>query len=176
MLGFSHFEILIISFLFVTAINTFITYFCCKSSLNILKKRNSVVCAIKRIRVYDELILSKINIVISILYFAVSYFFISSVLNNGLTFFIALILSFLITLISVYFSRLSYSYAFNTLLDTKLNEWDCFKENFKNLFVTYIPFFIFTAYLPSLYQMQISQGAKILYSSIFLMFFISTSI
>lgn len=172
-LGLRGIDIVLISLLFITALNCTLTYFCCSKSLNVLKSNKSIVSAVNKLRIYDEYILSKANIAIALLYFFICYYVISNTLPDSIyVIFFATLVSFVITLITIVSARLCYSYAANVLLDTKLNEWECIKENFKSLIVTYIPFMIFTFFIPSLLVMDIDFESKAISIGVFLLVFI----
>lgn len=148
-------ELLIISLLFVTAINCTLTYLCCTKSLKVLENDNSIGKAINKLRVFDQYILSKINIVIALFYFIISYFFVNTYIDTYYLFFLACLLSFILTLITTFVSRLCYCYTCNVLLETKLNELECLVINFKNLMSFYFPFFIISVIVPSIYLFEI---------------------
>lgn len=168
----SSFETLLIALLFITSFNCILTYFCCANTLKILKNKKSISTAINKLRIYDQYILSKVNIFIAIIYFILSYYFINSVSNSIYVVLLSSILSFGITLLTTFAGRLCYCYACNVLLETTLSEWDCLKENFKTLAVIYIPFIIFSVFIPSLLVMSIDFLIKVVCLGIFVIAFI----
>lgn len=144
-------ELLIISLLFVTALNCTVTYFCCTKSLKVLEENNSIGKAVNKLRIFDQYLLSKINVLIALFYFILSYFFVNTYLKTYYVFLFSCLLSFVLTLITTFVSRLCYCYTCNVLLDTKLNEFECLVINFKNLMSFYFPFFVISALVPSIY-------------------------
>ena len=148
-------ELLIISLLFVTALNCTLTYFCCTKSLKVLEENNSIGKAVNKLRIFDQYILSKINILVALLYFIISYFFVNTYLNTYYVFFFACLLSFVLTLITTFVSRLCYCYTCNVLLETKLNEFECLVINFKNLMSFYFPFLLISLLVPSIYLFEV---------------------
>lgn len=172
MFGMSPFETLIIAFLFITSFDCVLAYFCSTNALKILKEKKSISQAINKLRIYDQYILSKANIIVAIVYFIISYFFISSLTTSIYVVLFSISLAFIITLLTTFASRLCYCYACNVLLETKLNEWECLKENFKSLTITYLPFFIFSIFIPSLLTLDVEIHIKIVCLGIFLFSFI----
>lgn len=164
-------ELLIISLFFVTAINCALTYFCCSKSLKIFEIDKSINKAVNKLRIFDQYILSKINLLISLFYFGVSYSFIDSLIEtNNYIFFFSCILSFIFTLITTFFSRLCYCYTCNVLLETRLNEKECFIVNFKRLFTIYLPFIVISIVIPTLYLLEVSSFYKNIFSIVTLIF------
>ena len=158
-------ELLIISLFFVTAINCALTYFCCSKSLKIFEIDKSINKAVNKLRIFDQYVLSKINLLISLFYFGVSYLFVDSVIaKSNYIFFFSCILSFIFTLITTFFSRLCYCYTCNVLLETKLNEKECFIVNFKRLFTIYLPFIIISLVIPVLYLFNFPSLYKNIFS------------
>ena len=156
-LGLSINQLLILALFFITALNCAITYFCCNKSLKIYEDGKFVSKAVNNLRVMDQYVLSKINIVIALLYFGISYVFVESKLEfSGYVFFLSCLLSFVLTLFSTYASRVCYCYTCNLLLETKLNEYECFVFNFKRLIMTYAPFLIISLVVPSVYMIDTS--------------------
>lgn len=149
-------ELLIISLLFVTALNCTVTYFCCTKSLKVLEENNSIGKAVNKLRIFDQYLLSKINILIALFYFILSYFFVNTYLKTYYVFLFSCLLSFVLTLITTFVSRLCYCYTCNVLLETKLNEFECLVINFKNLMSFYFPFFVISALVPSIYLIDTS--------------------
>ena len=116
-------EILIIALFFITAINCALTYFCCTKSLKILEDDKSISKAVNKLRIMDQYVLSKVNILVALLYFGLSYMFIESKMTDmTYVFFLSCLLSFPLTLITTFASRVCYCYTCNVLLETKLNE------------------------------------------------------
>lgn len=146
-------ELLIISLFFITAINCALTYFCCTKSLKVLDKDKSISKAVNKLRIFDQYVLSKINLLVAFVYFGMCYLFFDDVCNGDrYVFFFACLLSFVLTLVTTFVSRLCYCYTCNVLLDTKLNEFECLVLNFKRLIVVYIPFIIISLFVPSIYM------------------------
>ena len=145
-------ELLIIALFFITSINCALTYFCCTSSLKILEVDKSISKAINKLRVMDQYVLSKLNILIALVYFGLSYWFIESkMVDMTYVFFLSCLLSFPLTLITTFASRVCYCYTCNVLLETKLNEFECLVVNFKRLLVIYLPFTIISFIVPTIY-------------------------
>lgn len=153
--GLSVSELLVISLFFVTAFNCLIAYFCCSKSLKILEEDKSISRAVNKLRILDQYVMSKINIVIALLYFGLSYLFISNrVIDSPYVFFLACILSFPLTLITMVASRICYCYTCNILLDTRLNEFECLIVNLKRLLNIYLPFLVVSVVVPSIYKIN----------------------
>ena len=74
MLGLNYLQILIISFLFLTAINCLVTYLCSTSSLKVFQKTKSYTKGINKIKIYDTFILTTLRLIINILLSIVSEF------------------------------------------------------------------------------------------------------
>lgn len=149
-------ELLIISLFFITSISCIITYSCCSKCLKVLEEDKSISKAINKLRIFDQYILSKINLLIALFYFGMSYMFIHSFLDSsGYIFFLASLLSFVLTLFTTFISRLCYCYTCNVLLETKLNEWECLMVNFKRLITVYVPFVIASLIIPTIYLLEI---------------------
>ncbi len=153
-------ELLIISLLFVTALNCTLTYFCCTKSLKVLEENNSIGKAVNKLRIFDQYLLSKINILIALFYFVMSYFFVNTYLNTYYVFFLSCLLSFVLTLITTFVSRLCYCYTCNVLLETKLNEFECLLINFKELMSFYFPFILMSLVVPSIYLIDVPMMYK----------------
>ena len=116
-------ELLIISLFFVTSINCALTYFCCSKSLKIYEEDRALNKAVNKLRSLDQHVLSKINVVVSLFYFVMSYLFVNQFADSGnYLFFLSCVLSFSLTVVTTFVSRLCYCYTCNVLLDTKLNE------------------------------------------------------
>lgn len=145
-------ELLIISLFFITAINCALTYFCCTKTLKVLEEDKSVSKAVNKLRILDQYLLSKINLVVALFYFGLSYLFVESKFaGNGYVFLLACLLSFPLTLLTTFASRVCYCYTCNVLLETKLNELECLVVNFKRLGVVYLPFVIISFVVPTVY-------------------------
>lgn len=156
-------ELLIISLFFITASNCALTYFCCTKSLKVLENDKSVSKAIKKLRVMDQYVLSKINLIVALFYFGLSYFFVDSkIIDSNFVFFFSCILSFPLTLITIFASRVCYCYTCNVLLETKLNEFECLVLNFKRLLVVYFPFTIISLVVPIVYLFNLDRTIKII--------------
>lgn len=154
-------ELLVISLFFVTAINCALTYFCCTKSLKILEVDKSISKAVNKLRIFDQYILSKINMVVALFYFGISYMFVEQFIpGNGYVFCLSCLLSFILTLITTFVSRLCYCYTCNVLLETKLNEFECLMVNFKSLINIYMPFFVISLVVPSIYLLPLSSVIK----------------
>ena len=110
MFGMSPFETLIIAFLFITSFDCVLAYFCSTNALKILKEKKSISQAINKLRIYDQYILSKANIIVAIVYFIISYFFISSLTTSIYVVLFSISLAFIITLLTTFASRLCYCY------------------------------------------------------------------
>lgn len=78
-IGWGH--ILLLAFLFMTSLNCIVTYFCSSSSLKYLAKVKSYNKAINRIYLYDKYFLTILNLVTSLLYVIIAYFFFESLLG-----------------------------------------------------------------------------------------------
>lgn len=156
-------ELLILSLFFITGINCALTYFCCTKSLKILEDDKSINKAIVRLRRLDQYVLSKVNLLIALIYFALSYLFIEGFMNDTqYMFFFSCLLSFVLTLFTTFISRLCYCYTCNVLLETKLNEIECLIVNFKRLVGIYTPFVVISLIVPSIYLIDMPS----LYSNI----------
>lgn len=155
-------ELLIISLFFITAINCALTYFCCTKSLKVLESDKSVSKAVKKLRIMDQYVLSKINLIVALFYFGLSYFFVESKsADSNFLFFFSCLLSFPLTLITTFAARVCYCYTCNVLLETKLNEFECLVLNFKRLLVVYFPFTIISLVVPSVYLLDLNHTLKI---------------
>lgn len=151
-------ELLIISLFFITAINCALTYFCCTKSLKILEEDKSISKAINKLRILDQYLLSKINMIVALIYFGLSYLFIESKFpESDYSFLFSCLLSFPLTLITTFASRVCYCYTCNVLLETKLNEWECLVVNIKRLSVIYSPFVIISFVVPTVYLFGFSE-------------------
>lgn len=162
-------ELLIISLFFVTSINCALTYFCCVKSLNILEENKSVSKAVNKLSLLDQYVLSKINFLVALLYFGLSYLFFDSLIEEtSYLFLFSCLLSFCLTLITTFLSRLCYCYTCNLLLETKLNEVECFILNFKRLVMIYMPFVVVSLIIPTIYLLSFDEFAKNIISIIVL--------
>lgn len=151
-------ELLIISLFFITAINCALTYFCCTKSLKILEKDKSIGKAVNKLRILDQYLLSKINMIVALFYFGLSYLFVESkIVDSNYVFCLSCLLSFPLTLLTTFASRVCYCYTCNVLLETKLNEFECLMVNFKRLSVIYLPFLIISFVVPSIYFLNFSE-------------------
>lgn len=145
-------ELLIISLFFITSFNCALTYFCCSKSLKILEIDKSISKAVNKLRILDQYLLSKINVLVALGYFGLSYLFVESKIpESEYVFFLSCLLSFPLTLISTFASRVCYCYTCNVLLETKLNEWECLVVNIKRLGIIYLPFLIISFVIPTVY-------------------------
>lgn len=144
-------QILIISFLFLTTLNCLVTYLCSSSSLKVLEETKSFPLAINKIRTYDKYLLTTLTLVTSAIYVVLSYFYFRDLLGIS-DYFISLstCLGFLLALLTTFFSRLCYCYACNILLKTKLNEYECFIENFFYLLRIFFPIFLVSFIIPTI--------------------------
>ena len=157
-LGLSITEMLVLSLFFMTTINCILTYYCCNKSLKILDNDNSIGKAISKLRMFDDYVLSKINMIVAIFYFVLSYLFVESKIGeSNYDFFLGCVLSFPLTLITTFASRVCYCYTCNLLLETKLNEIECLIVNFKRLFSIYLPFLIISFVVPTVYLFDFSE-------------------
>lgn len=156
-------ELMIISLFFITGLNCALTYFCCSKSLNILEDDKSLSKAINKLRKFDDYILSKVNLLIALVYFLLSYVFISDLeVKSDYVFFLSCLMSFGFTLITTFVSRLCYCYTCNVLLETELSEIECLVVNFKRLLMVYLPFIVISVIVPTIYLIEI----PLLYSNL----------
>lgn len=161
-LGLSIKELLIISLFFVTSGNCALTYFCCSKSLRILDEDHCVGKAVQKLRTLDQYVLSKVNLIIALFYFWISHLFVESYIgDSNYIFFLSCLLAFPLTLITTFASRVCYCYTCNVLLETKLNEFECLVFNFKSLLGAYLPFFIISFVIPSVYWFELSEAVSI---------------
>ena len=144
-------QLLIISFLFLTTFNCLVTYFCSSNSLKELEETKSFPVAINKIRLYDKYLLTTLTLITSAFYVVISYFYFVDLLEVS-DYFIALstCMGFILSLFTTFFSRLCYCYACNILLKTKLNEYECFMENFFYLLRIFFPIFILSFVIPTI--------------------------
>ena len=143
MFGLDMGEILIISFLFLTTINCLVTYFPCASLIKRAVKKNDYVGAIKRLRHLDEFFLSGLTMVTAVLYVGLSYYYFYTSLGVSDYFItLATVGGFILTLLTIFFSRLCYCYACNIILKTKLNGYECFMQNVFSLAKLFFPIFM----------------------------------
>ncbi len=151
-------EMLVLSLFFMTSMNCVLTYYCCNKALKILDNDKSISRAINKLRVFDEYVLSKMNMIVAIFYFVLSYLFVVNKLGgSNYDFFLGCILSFPLTLLTTFASRVCYCYTCNLLLETKLNELECLVVNFKRLFSIYFPFLIISFVIPTVYLFDFSE-------------------
>lgn len=154
----SSLELLVISLFFVTSINCVITYVCCVKSLKILEEEKALSKAVNKLRIYDQYLLSKINVIIALLYFWLCYLCVEDFLpNSNYVFLFSCLLAFPFTLITTFLSRVCYCYTGNVLLETKLNEIECLVLNFKRLLSFYLPFIIISVIVPTVYLLKFSE-------------------
>jgi len=150
------FQILLVAFLFLTTFNCLITYFCSSSSLKIYEKTKSFAKGIERIRIFDKYLLTLLTLVTSIIYIVLSYFFFVELLIVSDYFItLSILLGFILSLFTTFFSRLCYCYACNILLKTKLNEYECFIENLLYLVKVFFPLFLISFIIPTIYLIPI---------------------
>ena len=154
-------NLLIVSFLFLTTFNCLITYFCSSSSLKYLSKTNSYPKAIKRIHLYDKYLLNTLTLLTSVVYIVLSYWYFVSLLEISDYFIsLSLLMGFLFSLLTTFFSRLCYCYACNVLLKTKLSALQCFRENFFYLMRMFYPAFLISFAIPTIYVLNIADFYK----------------
>ena len=152
MFGLSIGHLIIISFLFLTSINCFVTYLCSTSALKVLEKTQSYNKAINKIRIWDKYLLSVMTIITSALYVVLSYFyFLDWMVVSDFFIPLSIVSGFVLSLITTFFSRLCYCYACNVLLKTKFNEYECFKENFIYLVSIFFPLFLISFLISTIY-------------------------
>lgn len=157
MLGLNYLQILIISFLFLTAINCLITYLCSTSSLKVFQKTKSYTKGINKIKIYDTFILTTLTLVTSGIYVVLSYFYFVSIFEISDYFLtLSICLGFVLSLITTFFSRLCYCYACNVLLKTKYKEYECFIENFFYLLRIFFPIFLISFVITTINILPIS--------------------
>ena len=161
-LGLSFGEILVIALFFITSFNCMLSYVCCSKALNVFEDGDSRKKALAKISKLDQNILSKVNLMIGLFYFGVGYLLINSLGINEYAFFLSCLLSFVLTLVTTFFSRLCYCYTCNLLLETKLNEFDCFILNVKRLVTIYLPFVIASLLVPTVYLLSVSNWLRLL--------------
>ena len=148
-------ELIIISLFFITGLNCALTYFCCSKCLNVLEDDKSISKAINKLRKFDDYILSKINLLIALVYFILSYIFINDLgLKSDYIFFLSCLMSFGFTLITTFVSRLCYCYTCNVLLETELSEIECLVVNFKRLLMVYLPFVIISVIINIIFKIS----------------------
>ena len=149
-------QLLVIAFLFLTTLNCLITYFCSSVSLKVLEDTGSYPKAIAKIRMYDKYILTILNLLTSVGYVILAYFYFLDILEVSDYFLtLSILLGFVFSLLTTFFSRLCYCYACNVLLKTKLNEYECFIENFFYLTKIFLPLFIISFVIPTIYLLPI---------------------
>ena len=154
-------NLLIIAFLFMTTLNCLITYFCSSSSLSYLNKTQSYNKAITRIHICDKYILTGLNLITSVLYVVLAYGYFCELLGDS-DYFVALsvLLGFVLSVITTFFSRLCYCYVCNVLLKTTLNAKDCFRENFFYLLRMFFPVFLVSFVVPTIYVLPIGNNYR----------------
>ena len=173
-------ELLIVSFLFLTAVNCFVTYLGSSSCIKRASKHKDYVGSIKKLRIYDNYIFTTLLMITSVIYVALSYFYFKSTLKVSdyfITF--ATIGGFVLTSFTTFFSRLCYCYACNFILKTKLNEFDCFMVNTISLAKVFYPLFVVSFVVPTIYVLPYSmQTREILigvFLGVFVLFYIATT-
>lgn len=166
-------QILIIAFLFLTTLNCLVTYFCSSSSLKVLEQTKSYPLAINKIRLYDKYLLTTLTLITSAIYVVLSYFYFVDLLKVS-DYFIALstCMGFILSLFTTFFSRLCYCYACNILLKTKLNEYECFMENFFYLLRIFFPIFIISFLIPTIHILPIESSYREAISIAFIAFYL----
>ncbi len=173
-------ELLILSFLFLTSLNCFVTYICSSSCVKRASKQNDYVGAIKRLRKFDNYLFSSLMMITAVIYVALSYYYFVSVLKVS-DYFIsfATIGGFILTLITTFFSRLCYCYACNFILKTKLNEYECFVQNAFLLAKIFYPIFIVSFMIPTIYifpySMEIREYIIGGFLAVFVLFYIAST-
>lgn len=172
MFGLTALEILVIAILFIISLNVIVSNLCSTSALNILRKKRSLVKAIGRLKIFDRYVLSKLLIISAFLFYWSSYNFVSSLTSSAYVVFFALLLSFALILVTSFLSRLSYCYVANILLDSKLDEKALFLDGLKKLLIIYFPFVVFSLFIPTFLNLDLTTSAKVASSSIFIFSFI----
>lgn len=154
--GLSVLETVVISFLAVTMVNCVVIYACCSKCLTIYEDEKDVRKAINKLKLYEQYIFSKVNMVVSLFYFGMNYWLgMNIVANGGYVLFFSCFVSFVLCLLTTFVSRLSYCYTCNVLLETSLNEIDCLWVNFKRLVSIYFPFIVVSGVIPLIYGLQV---------------------
>lgn len=154
--GLSVLEFIIISFLIVIMVNCVINYVCCSKCLTIYEEEKNVGKAIGKLKLFDQFIFSKINMIICLFYFGLGYWLGTEIVGDvGYLFFFSCVVSFLLALITMFVCRLAYCYTCNVLLETSLNEIDCLWVNFKRLIPIYLPFIIISGVIPLIYGLDL---------------------
>lgn len=170
MLDLSNFEFLIIGFLFLVGINSLISYCLSYSSLRTFHQTKLYSKGINKIKFYDTFILTPLILITGSLYILFSYFFFVEVLVIS-DFFITLsiLFAFILTLITVFISRLPYCYACNVLLKTKYGEKECFEENLFNILNVFFPLFLISFVISVVYLLPIKSIYQTLIIGIFIL-------
>lgn len=166
-------ELIIISFLFLTAFNCIVTYIGSSSCIKRATKHGDYTGAIKRLRRYDRYIFTTLSMLSSVIYVALSYYYFVEILEVSdyfITF--ATMGGFILTLLTTFFSRLCYCYACNYILKTKLNEYECFMENAISLATMFYPIFIVSFIIPTIYILPYSMETRELMIAAFLVLFV----
>ena len=166
-------ELLLISFLFLTSLNCLVTYICSSSCIKLASKKNDYLGAIKKLRKFDNYLLSTLLLVTAVIYVALMYFYFVSILEVS-DYFIAFatIGGFIATLFTTFFSRLCYCYACNFILKTKLDEYECFVENMFSLGRLFYPIFIVAFAVPTIYILPFSMQIREILIGVFLAVFV----
>lgn len=154
-------ELLIISLFFITSINCVLTYLCCVKAIDALEEDKSISKAVNKLRFFDDYILSKVNLLIALIYFLLSYAFVNKHFYDvTYIFFYSCLMSFCFTLITTFIARLCYCYTCNLLLETKLREIECLTMNFKRLLTVYAPFVVISIIVPSIYLIEMNSVVR----------------
>ena len=166
-------EILIISFLFLTTLNCLVTYFCASSAMKFASKKNDYGGAVKKLRIYDNYILTTLTMLTGVVYVALSYNYALETLEES-DYFITLATmgGFIFTLLTTFFSRLCYCYACNFILKTKLNEYECFMQNMFSLIRIFYPIFVVSFIIPTIYVLPLEVNLRHIIMVAFLFTFV----
>lgn len=156
-MGMTVIEVLIISFFLVTSLSCVVSCVGCIKVLSYYENTKKISKSISKLRRLDQYVLSKITLAIALFYFVIWYLYFNNQNINDFSFLFACIVSFIFNIITTFFSRISYCYVCNVILETKINEVECFLINFKNLFFIYLPFMAGGAVVPCIYLLNVSQ-------------------
>lgn len=159
-MGMSIFELIIISFFIATSFSCVVSYAVCAKVLTYYEIKKNINKSINKLRRFDQYILSKITLAIALFYFFVCYIYFNKVLESSFSFFFACLISFVFNVITTFFSRISYCYVCNVILETKLNEIECFFINFMNLLSIYLPFIVSGFVVSFVYLLNISDTLR----------------
>lgn len=155
--GLSVIETLVVSFFVVTSISCIISYIGSAKIWNYFEEEKILSKAVNKLRRFDQYILSKLTLATALFYFITSFFLFNNILLSDFSFFFACLVSFVLNIITTFFSRINYCYVCNFILETKLNELDCFMINFKHLATIYIPFILSSFIIPCVYLLDVSR-------------------